>query len=84
MAERAFAHRLEGSCQSPIAGFATLRDGLMQVHGVIGSPDGREMYRGANSGALADASNIGIALAENLLKQGAEQLLDRLRQESSQ
>jgi hydroxymethylbilane synthase len=81
IAERAFAHRLEGSCQSPIAGFATLRDGQMQVRGVIGSPDGREMYRDSHSGALADASNIGIALAENLLKQGAEQLLDRLRQE---
>jgi hydroxymethylbilane synthase len=81
-AERAFAHRLEGSCQSPIAGFATLQADRLELHGVIGSPDGREMYRGAITGAVADAERIGIALAEQLLKDGAEQLLERLRQES--
>jgi hydroxymethylbilane synthase len=81
-AERAFAHRLEGSCQSPIAGFATLEGDRLQLHGVIGSPDGREMYRGSTSGALAEAERLGRALAEKLLKDGAEQLLERLRQES--
>ena len=81
LAERAFAQRLEGSCQSPIAGFATLDGEEMQLHGVIGSPDGREVYRGARSGSISDASAIGIALAETLLKDGAEQLLARLRQE---
>lgn len=80
LAERAFAHRLEGSCQSPIAGFATLTGQQLQLHGVIGSPDGREVYRGAHSGASADARAIGVALAERLLKDGAEQLLNRLRE----
>jgi hydroxymethylbilane synthase len=80
-AERAFAHRLEGSCQSPIAGFATIQGNELQLHGVIGSPDGREVYRDSNSGRVADADRIGIALAGKLLKDGAEQLLERLRQE---
>jgi hydroxymethylbilane synthase len=82
VAERAFAHRLEGSCQSPIAGFATLQGNELQLHGVIGSPDGREMFRGSNSGRVADADRIGVALAGKLLKDGAEELLFRLRQES--
>ena len=81
-AERAFAQRLEGSCQSPIAGFATLNGDSLQLHGVIGSPDGREMYRGSQQGAIADAQSIGVRLAEALLKDGADQLLERLRQES--
>jgi hydroxymethylbilane synthase len=81
VAERAFAHRLEGSCQSPIAGFATLQGNELQLHGVIGSPDGREMFRGSNSGRVADADRIGVALAGKLLKDGAEELLFRLRQE---
>ncbi len=81
-AERSFAQRLEGSCQSPIAGFATLSGGQLQLHGVIGSPDGREMYRGSHIGSVADAQAIGVRLAEELLKDGAEQLLERLRQES--
>lgn len=80
-AERAFAHRLEGSCQSPIAGFATLQGEQMQLHGVIGSPDGSEIYRGSTRGAVADAERIGISLAEQLLENGAGQLLERLRQE---
>jgi hydroxymethylbilane synthase len=81
LAERAFAQRLEGSCQSPIAGFATLEGGQLQLRGVIGSPDGREVYRGAETGASADAHVIGAALAETLLKNGAGQLLERLRRE---
>ncbi|HEY5761262.1 MAG TPA: hydroxymethylbilane synthase [Steroidobacter sp.] len=82
LAERSFAQRLEGSCQSPIAGFATLNGDRLQLHAVIGSPDGREMYRGSQQGAVADAEAIGVKLAEALLKDGADQLLERLRQES--
>jgi hydroxymethylbilane synthase len=80
-AERAFAQRLEGSCQSPIAGFATLAGERLQLHAVIGSPDGSEVYRGSSSGAIAEAQSIGVRLAETLLQDGAAQLLERLRQE---
>lgn len=82
LAERSFAQRLEGSCQSPIAGFATLSGDQLQLHGVIGSPDGREMYRGSHLGPVANAAAIGVRLAEELLKDGADRLLERLRQES--
>lgn len=82
LAERSFAQRLEGSCQSPIAGFATLSGDQLQLHGVIGSPDGGEMYRGSHLGPVTDAEAIGVRLAEELLKDGAGQLLERLRQES--
>lgn len=82
VAERSFAQRLEGSCQSPIAGFATLDGDGLQLHGVIGSPDGREVYRGSHHGAIADAQAVGVRLAEELLKDGAGQLLERLRQEA--
>lgn len=82
VAERSFAQRLEGSCKSPIAAFATLSGDRLQLQGVIGSPDGREMYRGSHIGTVAHAEAIGVRLAEELLKDGAGQLLDRLRQES--
>jgi hydroxymethylbilane synthase len=82
-AERAFAQRLEGSCQSPIAGFATIDGDRLQLHGVIGAPDGTEMYRGSHSGPVADAEAIGVRLAEELLNDGARQLLERLRQASA-
>jgi hydroxymethylbilane synthase len=78
-AERAFAFRLQGSCQSPIAGHARIEGGQVQLRGVIGSPDGREMYRGVHSGAVADVQAVGTALADRLLDAGARVLLEKLR-----
>jgi hydroxymethylbilane synthase len=78
-AERAFAERLQGSCQSPIGGFADILNGQLQLRGVIASPDGREIYRGNNAGSPAEATNLGRALAERLLAAGAGALLERLR-----
>jgi hydroxymethylbilane synthase len=78
-AERAFAFRLQGSCQSPIAGHARIEAGQVQLRGVIGSPDGQEIYRGVHSGAVADVQAVGTALADRLLDAGARVLLERLR-----
>jgi hydroxymethylbilane synthase len=78
-AERAFAFRLQGSCQSPIAGHARIEGGQVQLRGVIGSPDGQEIYRGVHSGAVADVEAVGAALADRLLDAGARVLLEKLR-----
>jgi hydroxymethylbilane synthase len=78
-AERAFALRLQGSCQSPIAGYARIEGGWVHLRGVIGSPDGGEVYRGVHDGAVADVQAVGTALADRLLNAGARELLERLR-----
>jgi hydroxymethylbilane synthase len=78
-AERAFALRLQGSCQSPIAGYARVAGGRIHLQGVIGSPDGQEIYRGSHDGAVADLHTVGTALADRLLDAGARALLDKLR-----
>jgi hydroxymethylbilane synthase len=78
-AERAFALRLQGSCQSPIAAHAQVSAGQLQLRGVIGSPDGQEIYRGVHSGAVTDRRAVGIALADRLLDAGARPLLEKLR-----
>ena len=78
-AERAFALRLQGSCQSPIAGHAQIERGQIHLRGVIGSPDGQEIYRGTQTGAVADIQTVGVALADRLLDAGARALLDKLR-----
>ena len=74
-AERAFAVRLQGSCQSPIAGFAELRDGELLLRGVVGSEDGSTVYRGDVRGPAGSARNLGIDLADRLLAAGADKLL---------
>jgi hydroxymethylbilane synthase len=78
-AERAFALRLQGSCQSPIAGHAQIEGGKVHLRGVIGSPDGQEIYRGVHDGVVADVQAVGTALADRLLDAGARALLDKLR-----
>lgn len=79
VAERAFAARLEGSCQSPVAGHATLAAGGLRIEGLVGSPDGRTMYRDVVSGGANDGETLGRALADRLLAAGAGKLLAELR-----
>lgn len=79
LAERAFAQRLEGSCQSPIAGYAQLSDASLTLTGLVGSLDGKTIFRDSIVGAATATENLGIALAERLLDRGADALLRELR-----
>jgi len=79
MAERAFAARLEGSCQSPVAGFAELTDGRLRVRGLVGAPDGTQVFADEVGGDPSQAAALGDGLAARLLEAGAGPLLDALR-----
>jgi hydroxymethylbilane synthase len=78
-AERAYAARLEGSCQSPIAGHARLVDGTLHVEGLVGSPDGKRVFRDVVTGGGNDGETLGRTLADRLLAAGAGALLAELR-----
>jgi hydroxymethylbilane synthase len=77
-AERAMNERLQGGCQVPIAGFAELQGGRLRLRGLVGSPDGRQMVRGEMTGPSAQARELGVALAEELLGKGADRILREL------
>lgn len=77
-AERAMNERLQGGCQVPIAGFAELDGDRLRLRGLVGSPDGRAMVRGEVAGARGDARVLGVALAEDLLARGADEILKAL------
>lgn len=74
-AERAMNKRLAGGCQVPIAGYALLEDGNIWLRGLVGRPDGSLMLRAEVAGKAEDAESLGIALAEDLLSQGADEIL---------
>jgi hydroxymethylbilane synthase len=74
-AERSLAAALGASCNSPIAGHATLSGDAMRLEGLAGSPDGRSIIADAVQGAAPDAEALGAALAEKLLAAGAGDLL---------
>ncbi len=77
-AERAMNHKLEGGCQVPIAGYSELTDNKIFLRGLVGKPDGSTLLRSEARGAVEDAEAIGIAVAEDLLKQGADKILKAL------
>lgn len=80
-AERAMNHRLMGGCQVPIAGFAVMNHDKLFMRGLVGEPDGSRIMRAEISGPTADAEALGIAVAEDLLGQGADQVLKHLYQD---
>jgi hydroxymethylbilane synthase len=67
-AERAFLARLEGSCRTPIAGHATVENGVLSFRGELLSPDGKQKYDVARTGVPESASDIGISAANEILR----------------
>jgi hydroxymethylbilane synthase len=57
--ERAFLAALDGSCRTPIAGYATVADGKLAFNGLIVTSDGRTAHEISAGGAAADAAAIG-------------------------
>ncbi|AUH63855.1 hydroxymethylbilane synthase [Paracoccus zhejiangensis] len=66
-AERAFLTRLDGSCQTPIAGLAELDGTRLVLRGEILSPDGAVVIAGRREGSVAEGAAMGRDLAEELL-----------------
>lgn len=79
-AERAFNAHLEGGCQVPIAAYATLQAGKIVIEGRVGSIDGQTLLKSKLTGDIAEAEHVGVVLAQDLLTQGAGELLKALYQ----
>ena len=78
-AERAMNIRLQGGCQVPIAALAELApDNTLHMRGLVGTVDGSRILRSEISGAAHLAEELGITLADDLLRQGASAILEAL------
>ena len=82
-AERAFLAGVEGSCQIPVAGHATLSGDTLTLDALISSLSGDRVVRGQHSGSVADAAMIGATLAQSLLERGGAELLAECLAEQS-
>jgi len=76
IAERSLNKRLQGGCQVPIACYATLNGDELYLRGLVGSDDGAHMIRTEVTGNKADAEQLGIQAAEDLLAKGAGEILE--------
>lgn len=88
IAERAMNRQLQGGCQVPIAGFATLENGQLLLKGRVGSLDGKILLKSQLSESLTEnlsnniaiAEKLGICIANDLLSQGADKILAEIYQ----
>jgi hydroxymethylbilane synthase len=78
-AERAMNARLHGGCQVPIAGHATLEQGGLRLRGLVGRPDGGLVLHAESMSTLDDPEGLGMRVAEDLLAQGAGEILSALQ-----
>jgi hydroxymethylbilane synthase len=74
-AERALLNRLGGDCQVPIGARARRAGGEIRIVAVVASADGSRLCRSEISGDSRAAVELGRRLAEELLQQGAGDLL---------
>ncbi len=75
-AERAMNHYLHGGCQVPIAGYATLHEGILTLNGLVASLDGKTVIKACRQDKAENAQDLGIAVAKELLEKGAGPLLE--------
>ncbi|MGM0900261.1 MAG: hydroxymethylbilane synthase [Bacillota bacterium] len=80
IAERAFLAKMEGGCQVPIAGYATINDNAEVVlTALVGSPDGKVIYKEMVTGT--NPVEVGNRAADQLISQGAKELIDSVKAE---
>jgi len=75
-AERAFLKSLKGGCQVPIGAYAQIKSNGLYLAAVVGSVDGKILFKKKKRGRKDDPEKTGIALANELLKLGAKRILD--------
>lgn len=83
-AERGFLAGLEGGCQVPIAGYATLcGEDRFTLEGFVAQVDGKGALRQHFQGDSAHARQGGLELAQNMLEAGAKEILDTVYKATS-
>ena len=80
-AERMISRQLGGSCEVPLAAYATWNQdqaGQMQIRSFVASADGKAIclaLGNAKVQSIEDAESLGLAVATDLLAQGAADLI---------
>ena len=77
-AERAMNNHLQGGCQVPIGGYAVLQQGQLYLRALVGDIDGSRIIRAEGKNAVENAEVLGVQIAEQLLAQGADKILQTI------
>ena len=80
-AERMVSRQLGGSCEVPLAAHAVWNNNQMQIRSFVASTDGKAIclaHGNAVVQSVADAEALGLAVAQDLLAQGAADLIPQI------
>lgn len=78
LAERAMNARLQGGCQVPIGGYAVLENNQIYLRALVGELDGSAIIRAEGKSAVENAEELGVQIANQLLAQGADRILENV------
>jgi len=83
LAERAMNKALEGGCQVPIGSYALLEtqengEQSLYLRGLVGAVDGTTILHSDIRGSVEQAEQLGETLAQQLLSQGADKILQQV------
>lgn len=81
-AERTFLHLLNGGCQVPIGGYASIHNDQITLSALVGSKDGKTILKEQFSGK--DPEAVGKQVAERLMERGAKQLIEEALKEENE
>lgn len=79
LAERALLRRLEGGCQVPLGALGVIEDNKLVLEAAVASVDGSKLIRDSMEDEPEQPEELGIRLAERLLEQGADKILEEIR-----
>ena len=74
-AERSMLSALRGGCLAPVGALARVESSVLTLEGIVLSGDGRRRISAAAAGLPEDAERIGQQAADELLAQGASELI---------
>jgi len=78
-AERALVAALGGGCQTPVGAVAVPDGAELDLRAVVVSLDGRQAVRARGRAPLGEAAALGVRLAQRLVAEGANEILDEVR-----
>ncbi|KGJ92222.1 hydroxymethylbilane synthase [Thalassotalea sp. ND16A] len=83
LAERAMNRALQGGCQVPIGSYAVIENDEIYLRGLVGATDGSQILHSEIRGALTDGEAMGGRLADTLLADGADVILEQVYREAT-
>ncbi len=78
LAERTLLTEMEGNCQIPLAGYCILNGDELFLRALIADPEGESILRYEARAARQDSVKLGREAAQWLLKNGGEEILQKV------